>query len=132
MTKTNPTDWLFFADSDLTLAGKALEARIYHLACFHAQQAAEKLLKTLLVARGISPPKTHALRELYLLISQQEPLLEDYFPVLKALDRYYIPTRYPDALPGSLPEGLPNEEDARQAVVETERLFNVIRPLVVL
>jgi HEPN domain-containing protein len=32
------------------------------------------------------------------------------------LDDYYIPTRYPDALPGVLPEGLPNRDDASRAL----------------
>jgi HEPN domain-containing protein len=32
------------------------------------------------------------------------------------LDSYYIPTRYPDAIVGSLEDGLPDEEDAREAL----------------
>ena len=32
------------------------------------------------------------------------------------LDRFYIPTRYPDALPGSLGEGMPHEQEAREAL----------------
>ena len=34
------------------------------LACFHAQQAAEKSLKAALVLEGIDPPRTHDLNEL--------------------------------------------------------------------
>lgn len=36
--------------------------------------------------------------------------------VIIALDRFYIPTRYPDALPGVLEEALPNETDARESL----------------
>lgn len=32
------------------------------------------------------------------------------------LDDYYIPTRYPDALPGTLPDGLPEKSDAESAI----------------
>jgi len=32
------------------------------------------------------------------------------------LDRFYIPTRYPDALPGMLAEGLPGQQDAQEAL----------------
>ena len=32
------------------------------------------------------------------------------------LDGYYIPTRYPEALPGMGPEGLPTRQDAEEAV----------------
>ncbi|MBI5620828.1 HEPN domain-containing protein [Candidatus Gottesmanbacteria bacterium] len=129
MKKTKPADWLFFADSDFTLAKKALEEHIFHLVCFHTQQAAEKLLKAALIARGEMPPKTHALRELYLLVVKYAPELEAHFPALKRFDRYYMPTRYPDALPGSLPEGLPVESDAWQAIADAEALFGLIRPL---
>jgi len=35
---------------------------------------------------------------------------------LLLLDRFYIPTRYPDALPGMLDDGLPNLDDATDAL----------------
>lgn len=129
MTKTNPTDWLFFADSDLTLAGKALEEHIYHLACFHAQQAAEKLLKACLAKHEARIPKTHSLDELYELVLPYYSALQEHRSALETLGRYYIPTRYPDALPGSLPEGLPIERDAQEAIADVEGLSAFIRPL---
>ncbi len=30
--------------------------------------------------------------------------------------QFYIPTRYPDALPGTLPQGAPSQEDAQEAL----------------
>jgi len=36
-------------------------------------------------------------------------MLADLRDDLMQMDAFYIPTRYPDALPGSLPEGLPDE-----------------------
>ena len=36
------------------------------------------------------------------------------------LDRFYIPTRYPDALPGGLSEGAPRREDADEALAGAE------------
>ena len=39
------------------------------------------------------------------------------------LDRFYIPTRYPDALPGSLEEGLPTQQEAQGAYAIAKRLF---------
>jgi hypothetical protein len=35
---------------------------------------------------------------------------------VRALNRFYIPTRHSDALPGTLPEGLPEEEEARKTL----------------
>ncbi|MEI7451008.1 MAG: HEPN domain-containing protein [Desulfomonile sp.] len=42
--------------------------------------------------------------------------LEDLREELGQMDIYYIPTRYPDALPGSLAEGLPGKEEAEEAI----------------
>jgi len=39
---------------------------------------------------------------------------------LLLLDRYYIPTRYPDAVPGSLATGMPNQADAEEALSDIE------------
>jgi HEPN domain-containing protein len=39
--------------------------------------------------------------------------LED---ALRLLDRFYIPTRYPDAFPGMLADGLPGRQDARETL----------------
>jgi len=45
---------------------------------------------------------------------------------VQLLDRFYIPTRYPDALPGVLPEGLPDAQDAREALDVTRRALESI------
>ncbi len=42
------------------------------------------------------------------------------------LDRFYIPTRYPDALPGSLPEGMPNNQDAAGALATARRILDLV------
>ena len=43
-------------------------------------------------------------------------LLAELTDPLRLLDRFYIPTRYPDALPGEMPEGLPSKRDAHEAL----------------
>lgn len=127
MIKTTTDDWLFFAESDLKLAKKALEEGIYHLACFHAQQTAEKLLKTCLAAADKPAPRIHSLVDLYERVQPSYPELEQYRNALEILDQYYIPTRYPDALPGTLPEGLPTEQHAQEAIVAVDGLFELIK-----
>ena len=37
--------WFRFSTEDLSMAGLALDNGIYNQACFHAQQAVEKMLK---------------------------------------------------------------------------------------
>jgi len=41
---------------------------------------------------------------------------------LLLLDRYYIPTRYPDAVPGSSVTGMPNQADAEEALSASTNL----------
>lgn len=56
--------WLSKARTDLALATVILEQgpdMDPWVGCFHAQQAAEKALKAVLVARGTEPPYTHDL-----------------------------------------------------------------------
>jgi HEPN domain-containing protein len=43
-------------------------------------------------------------------------LMGELNDALSLLDRFYIPTRYPDALPGMLPDGLPGQRDAQEAL----------------
>ncbi len=61
----SPADWLRYARSDLELARvkRPPEVLLEEL-CFHAQQAAEKALKAVLIAKGVPPPKTHNIRTL--------------------------------------------------------------------
>jgi len=43
------------------------------------------------------------------------------------LDRFYIPTRYVDALPGILPTGEPTQEDAEEALRDAKAIVAAIR-----
>ncbi len=44
----------------------------------------------------------------------------------EAADWFYIPTRYPDALPGVLPEGMPGSVDAQEAVALARQVFAAV------
>ncbi len=61
----SPDNWLRYAHSDLELARieKPPDVLLESL-CFHAQQAAEKALKAVLIAKDIPFPKTHNIRTL--------------------------------------------------------------------
>ena len=77
--------------------------------CFHAQQAAEKYLKAYLVFLEKEFPKTHALEDLVLLTSVNDPVSNNLFTVASDLSPYAVEIRYPDSLSPSI-------EDAREAV----------------
>jgi HEPN domain-containing protein len=110
-----------FAAEDLHAAKILLGEGVWNQACFHAQQCVEKTLKGLIVRLGKGAPRrTHSVAELL------GELPEEWFGEFRkelrdALDDYYIPTRYPDALPGSIPEGLPGREEAYEAVSLADR-----------
>lgn len=103
--------WVYFAREDLRMAELAERENIYNQVCFHSQQCAEKAIKALLLLQGKTPPHTHFLSDLLTLLAPN-PFAASVD--VQILDRFYIPVRYPDALPGSLPEGLPTETDARK------------------
>lgn len=61
----SPADWLRHAKADLALAQVPLPVGgLFNTLCFHAQQAAEKSVKAVLIACGIEPPKVHSLTRL--------------------------------------------------------------------
>lgn len=117
-------NWLVFAREDLRMAELAISEGLYNQACFHSQQCAEKAVKGLLAHQGQTPPRTHSLVDLLGLLDPN-PLSAIALEV-QLLDRFYIPTRYPDALPGSLPHGLPDAQDAGQALEIARQTLELI------
>jgi HEPN domain-containing protein len=69
--------WFLKADSDLSAASQILSgAGPYDTACFHAQQAIEKLLKGMLAFHEQAIPRTHDLEELAQLCEVLDPSLK--------------------------------------------------------
>jgi HEPN domain-containing protein len=112
--------WLEFAETDLR-AAKALlkEGGLSTVACFHAQQCVEKCLKALIEFKGVNPFKSHDLIMLYGYVDDLIILEED---TLATLNQVYIDARYPASL-GSLPEGPPDEKDAKEFNVFAREVF---------
>ena len=48
-------------------------------------------------------------------------------PLGASLDKYYIPTRYPDSLPGGIPAEAFDAWDAEKAVKTTEAILTHVR-----
>jgi len=116
--------WLSFAREDLRMADLAFRDEMFNQVCFHAQQAAEKCLKAVLHKKGQLPPKTHKIIDLLTVLTELD--LGELRETVLLLDRFYIPTRYPDALPGGFEEGLPTAEDAREALDTAARLLRTV------
>ncbi len=91
----SPQEWLRHARSDLALSRmRKSHTVLYEHLCFHAQQAAEKALKAVLIANGIRVQKTH---DLVYLINALPPKLTvpPSFIELPLLNRYAVQQRYP-------------------------------------
>lgn len=110
-------DWLRFAAEDVHAAEALVGEDIPNQVCFHAQQCIEKTLKALLLHHGQTFPKLHDLNELYTRCVNADILVVLPFQEeIAMLNLFYLPTRYPDALVGSLPDRLPTDQDAKQAL----------------
>ena len=116
--------WFTFASQDLRIAELALTEGIFNQVCFHAQQCAEKTIKGWLESQGRVTPRTHRMADLLPLLPPQ--LLDTLARRVLLLDAFYIPTRYPDALPGLLIDGMPDEADAREALGVAGMLLDCI------
>jgi len=116
-------EWLKVASADLRLATLALEADppIVGLALYHAQQAAEKSLKGLLVYHGARYPLTHNLTELLRAVLPFDKTIEA--AVRPVLDLTAFATLY--RYPGESDE--PPLGEARSWVEKAHSVVDVVR-----
>jgi len=113
----SPADWLRYAYSDLELARvKRPSDVLFEVLCFHAQQAAEKALKAVLIAKGVSPPKTHNIRTLLDLLPQ-EVIVPQEIEDAASLTDYAVTSRYPGDFESV------DEEEYHEAVRLAETIF---------
>jgi HEPN domain-containing protein len=120
MTKPHE-EWFARAEDDLQFAKIGVREGFHSQACFLAQQAIEKTLKGCLVAARKTYPKTHKLVDLASLLGAT--WLSRFKQEIKLIDEFYIPTRYPDGVPGLLPSRGANDRDAKEAIAAAEQIL---------
>jgi HEPN domain-containing protein len=108
--------WLRQAQEDLRWARHLAEQGAYHLACFLAQQVAEKVLKAFLYAQGEEIVVGHSVERLCAAAASFEPEFRIRARSWSVLDGYYIPTRYPNSLPDGIPADVYTQQAAADAV----------------
>lgn len=119
--------WLRQAEHDLSDAEYSLDGRRYALACFLCQQAAEKALKAYLYTCGADQVLGHSVADL---MSECAALDRDFGalrPSAAPLDQYYVPTRYPNSLPGGIPAEAFDDSDARRALTLAAAVIRLVR-----
>lgn len=119
--------WLKQAEYDLRAAEHNANGAFYSVACFNAQQAAEKSLKAFLYAQGERVVLGHSAAELCRRCREYEESFADLIGLASKLDRFYVPTRYPNALPGGIPAEVYDEEDATEAIASAYKILAMVR-----
>ncbi len=120
--------WLVKAASDLRSArilGSAAEAPL-DTAIYHCQQAAEKAVKGYLVSRGVTPDKTHDVRNLTLRASRLEPKFNQFINLAAVLTPYAWEFRYP----GDLAEVYPTPEEFDEASQHAQSIYDFVLTLI--
>lgn len=91
-----PEEWLKRAKSNLALARQAKSDEIYwEDLCFETQQAAEKALKAVLLAKAIPFRFVHDLAELLTLLEKNGVVLPEEVLNAAVLTDYSVEARYP-------------------------------------
>jgi HEPN domain-containing protein len=120
-------DWFRQAEADLAHARRALEDGDHEWACFAAQQAAEKAAKAAHAAIG-QEAWGHVVTELLDALRAQEPGIDEtLLDRARALDKLYIPTRYPNGLAGGAPTDFYTRPEAERAIADAEAVLAVCR-----
>ena len=88
--------------------------------CFHAQQAAEKILKCYLISQEIEAPKTHDMRTLCELCVDIEKGFDNIYEAAILLTRYAVIPRYPAELALI-------EQDAAKAIEHADEVMDFVK-----
>lgn len=119
--------WIRAAERDLASARQLLQGSIFEGVAFHCQQAAEKLLKGLVLARGGGSQRTHScvrlVRALEKLGLQIPP---DVATACRKLDPHYVDARYPNGV-GGAPEEFYDETIAGESLRYCEAIGEFVR-----
>jgi HEPN domain-containing protein len=115
--------WLRQARQDIDDALYSQAGGRYHLACFLAQQAGEKALKAYLYAHGEERVWGHSVADLARQCAEYDARFEALIGVGGGLDRHYIPTRYPNGLPGGIPAEAFDADDAEKAMRQAQLII---------
>ena len=123
------TDWFRQAEADLAHARHALHDGDHEWACFAAQQAAEKAAKAAHAASG-QEAWGHVITELLDALRPKKPDIDDaLLDRARALDKLYIPTRYPNGLASGAPADFYTRAEAERAIADAEAVLAVCREM---
>jgi len=122
-------DWLRQARGDQETAEVLFRNGRWDWCCFASQQSAEKYLKAALDARR-ADCEGHSLPALSRRLEPGTAVPEGVGHACRVLNRFYIPTRYPDVHQEGAPVDLYDEKDAGGALEELRVVAGFVEGLV--
>ncbi|OGY92576.1 MAG: hypothetical protein A3H70_00775 [Candidatus Komeilibacteria bacterium RIFCSPLOWO2_02_FULL_48_11] len=120
--------WRKQAEYDLQQAERCSADNSFAYGCFFAEQAAQKFLKSYLIGQGQRFINIHSVGELLKEAGSLDKKFIALVPMGQKLDRYYLSSRYPDALPDpAIPAESYSRADANEALDIARQISNVIK-----
>ena len=119
-------DWWQEAVAEYQAAQTLHQAGHHAWCCFTAQQAAEKAVKGAL-DRLLRPGRGHNLVDLVTAAGGSDQALLD---ACRRLNRLYMTTRYPDAVPSGAPSQAFGATDAQQALEDAQHVLDFAQGII--
>ena len=119
-------DWMRQAEADLRHARNARDAGDYDWAAFASHQSAEKAIKAVFQKRSLDA-WGHVLSLLLTSLPEELTPDESLLDRAKALDKHYIPTRYPNGFERGAPVDFYTENEAAEAINNAEAILEYCR-----
>lgn len=118
--------WYRQGRRDMQTAGRNRDNRDYEVACFLYQQAAEKLLKAFLYLQGERGVMGRSTFQLAGRCAGYDRAFADLYDSCRKLDAFYIPTRYPNGLPGGTPFEFFTDNHCQRGETACRNIFQVV------
>lgn len=115
-------DWIAQARRDFEHAQNDVASGFFEWACFSAQQAAEKAIKAVFQKMG-ADAWGHSVADLITELGKLHPTPQAIGESALALDKAYIPSRYPDAHPSGSPYSRYTRTEAERMVTDAEEVL---------
>ena len=117
-------DWFRQAQRKLDSARWDIQGHFHEDACFSAQQAAELAAKALLESQG----RIELGHSVFQLLQKADGVPQSILEAARVLDRYYIPTRYPNGFAAGAPMDYYDQSTAEEAVGLAESILGFVGP----
>ncbi len=120
-------DWFRQAERDMQQAELSRGAEHHEWCCFVCQQAAEKAIKALHLARG-QEACVHVVAKLIDELPESENVPADLLDKAHVLDAFYVAARYPNGHPEGAPFEHYGKLQSDQAIEYANEIIELVRP----